>query len=39
MLAMPTVRVLRSASGAEEGAVDPEALLGWDTLQGDRAVR
>ncbi len=34
MFAIPTVRLLRSASGADDEVVEEdEALLGWDTLQ------
>lgn len=39
MLAIPTVRVLRSVSGADEVVEEAGALLGCDTLQskGTRA--
>lgn len=37
MLAIPTVRLLLSVSGAEEEvAEEDEALLGWDKLQRGR---
>lgn len=40
MLAIPTVRVLRSVSGTdEEVVVEPEALLGWDRLAKEKTVR
>lgn len=32
MLAIPTVRVRRSVSGADEEVEEPGALLGWDRL-------
>lgn len=39
MLAIPTVRVLRSVSGADEEVVEePGALLGWDRLEKVRKV-